>query len=517
MQPYQPASPHPTLLILEEELTHLGISITSRIRDTQVTYAGIRLYRGQELRPDTLYLLPEGPQDFPVNQVAYIALGAVPGQADHLCCTDVDALTLLEHIQGLFDYFQQTANAINALIYQGASLDNLCELGQRILGNPLFIHDKWFLILARSSSSGIVTPRTDKIWETVPQDLLDEFRNDTEYQMTFQHRSAALWASVDQGEYRESIYVNLYDGDVYQGRLLLTRDFCDFRKRDYLVMELLAQQALVLIKAKRGRKPPGTRSTDDILWDILCGKRTKTAEFTVFLNTLRWDKTDRFLCVRLQRQEAIKADAMESVLHRELLMALPGSYVIVIAEQQCVIVNLSKTPVSLREVQHILAPLCRDYYQYGGISSPVTGMRNLPVAYAQAGESLSRAFRWRDQRWIVNFWECSLEYLLMHLNTPIQMPYLVAPQLLALKEYDKEKDSQLFETFQAYLENERDIPKTAAQLIIHRTTLTYRLKKVQSLVDLDLDDPQIRLYLLLSLQMLRQETPPIATDSTNPG
>lgn len=127
------------------------------------------------------------------------------------------------------------------------------------------------------------------------------------------------------------------------------------------------------------------------------------------------------------------------------------------------------------------------------------------MAYAQAGEALDRAFRWRDQRWLVYFWDCALEYILMHLNTPMQFRHLVAPQLLALQDYDREKDSQLFDTLRAYLENERDIPRTAAQLIIHRTTLTYRLKKIRSLVELDLDDPEIRLYLLLSLEMLKRE------------
>lgn len=299
MQPDQTAGLCMTLPVLEEELKILGLHVAGRIRDGSIGYSGVRRYRGQPLRPEILYLLtPQTAAGFPVHQVPYIAVGSVPGKADHLCCPIEELPALEEGLQDLFDLMQDFANRINALIYQGASLDNLCELGQTILGNPLFIHDKWFLILARSSSSNI-TPRTGKIWETVPQALLDEFRSDVEYQKTFQHHSAALWASIDQGEYRESIYVNLYDGDVYQGRLLLTRDFYPFRKRDYLVMELLAKQALLLIKAKRGRRPPGTRSTDDILWDILCGKRTKTAEFTVFLNTLRWDKTDRFLCVRL--------------------------------------------------------------------------------------------------------------------------------------------------------------------------------------------------------------------------
>lgn len=506
MQPVQSAGVFPTLPVIEEELNLLGLPVTGNVRNEAIPYSGFRRYRGQLLHPNVLYLLtPETAEGFPVDRVPYLSLGAVSGRAAHLCCPAEKEAALEEGLQELFDQLQDDANRINALIYQESSLDALCELGELLLGNPLTIHDKWFLIIGRSPSSDMVMPRTGRVWETVPQVLLDEFRADAEYEKTYQHRRAALWESVSNGARYETIYVNIYDGDVYQGRLLLSQAISPFRKRDYLVMELLARQALVLIKAKRGRRPPGTRSTDDILWDILCGKRTKTAEFTVFLSTLHWEEADRFLCVRLQRQEAIKTNAMEAVLHRELLMALPGSYVMVISGQQCIVVNLTQTPLSLGEIHHALAPLCRDYYQYGGISSPVTGMRALPVAYAQAGEALDRAFRWRDQRWLVYFWDCALEYILMHLNTSMQFRHLVSPQLLALKEYDREKDSQLFDTLRVYLENERDIPKTAAQLIIHRTTLTYRLKKIQSLIELNLNDPDVRLYLLLSLEMLKLE------------
>lgn len=517
MQTDEGAGLFPTLPVLAEELKLLGLPVSGQVQDEQLSYRGFRRYHGQPLRPELLYLLtPQTAGDFPVDRLPYLAVGAVPGGAEHLSCPAEEAEALTEGLQEVFDRLQEYANRINALIYQEASLDALCSLGEELLGNPMFLHDKWFLITGRSPSSDSVMPRSGRAWETIPQTLLDEFRTDVEYQKTYQHRRAALWESYTNGERRETLYVNIYDGEVYHGRLLLTGEKVPFRRQDALVLELLARQAMVLIKAKRGRRPPGTRSTDDILWDILCGKRTKTAEFSVFLSTLRWEKDDRFLCVRLQRQESIKTDAMEAVLHRELLMALPESYVMVISGQQCVIVNLTQTPLSLERVHHILSPLCRDYYQYGGISSPVTGMRDLPVAYAQAGEALAQAFRWRDERWLVHFWSCALEYILMHLNAPMQFRHLVAPQLLALCEYDRERDSQLFDTLQAYLENERDIPKTSAQLIIHRTTLTYRLKKLQTLLELDLNDPSVRLYLLLSLEMLKREKTADLPETTPP-
>ena len=53
--------------------------------------------------------------------------------------------------------------------------------------------------------------------------------------------------------------------------------------------------------------------------------------------------------------------------------------------------------------------------------------------------------------------------------------------------------------------NERDIPRTAEKLIIHRTTLLYRLRKIESIVSINLDDPWNRLYLLMSLWLLDRE------------
>ena len=68
--------------------------------------------------------------------------------------------------------------------------------------------------------------------------------------------------------------------------------------------------------------------------------------------------------------------------------------------------------------------------------------------------------------------------------------------------YDQENGTQYFQTLREYLLNERDIPKTSEKLIIHRTTLLYRLKKIQSLVSVNLEDPWQRLYLMLSLWIL---------------
>lgn len=496
----------PTFQIIAEEFGNLGAECDITTQNKNAVYRSARRFYGQELQKDILYVISaEDSAAFPVNEYAFVSSEPIKGNANHICCPGFSAISLLEFLLNLFLDFREKENRIISLVYQNATLEQLCALGEELLDNAVGIHDSWFMILARSKSARVFLPESASPWELVPQHWLDDFRMDADYHKTYDFRKAELWENTSDSRNFRSIFINLYEKETYRGRLLISETNRKFRSSDYLIAELLAQQAVMLLKAKRNTTVSKNRGTDDIMYDILHGKYVAAPEFSALLKTLKWEKNDRYLCIRIQRQEALNAGEIDHVLHKDLFRTFPGSYIMFTANQQCMIINLTKTPYSLSTVRYMLSPLCRDYYQYGGISSPVEGMRELSIAFLQAQEALTHTFRTHGEQWITQFYNCALEYSLMHLNTPMQLRHLVAPQLLELIHYDREKGSQFFETFKTYMDNERDIPKTASQLIIHRTTLTYRLKKIQSMIDLNLDDPNVRLYLQLSLRMLEQE------------
>ena len=70
-----------------------------------------------------------------------------------------------------------------------------------------------------------------------------------------------------------------------------------------------------------------------------------------------------------------------------------------------------------------------------------------------------------------------------------------------MRRHDSQSGTEYYKTLRQYLLQERNIPRTAEALIIHRTTLTYRLQKISQLVHMDLEDPEKRLYLLLSFYL----------------
>ena len=77
--------------------------------------------------------------------------------------------------------------------------------------------------------------------------------------------------------------------------------------------------------------------------------------------------------------------------------------------------------------------------------------------------------------------------------------------LLKLQALDQKQNSEYVLTLKTYLEQNLNATQTANELFIHRSTCLYRLEKIKSILDSNLDDPDEIFYLNLSLRLLEQE------------
>jgi len=497
----------PTMPMIVEAFRDAGWECREEIRDPRQTYRSIRLYHGQQdLQPDVLYLLRPAEVRFPTGAYSYLSASPIGGGANHFCCPGQPDEKILDFVLELFSEYQQWEQMIDQLTYRQASLQELCQLGARLLDNPVCIHDDWFMMIAMSQGLEQVMPPEYIASSTkgfIPRMILDDFRYDSEYLETYTHRNAQIWQGTEGTP--ASLYVNLWDGTVYQGRLLVIQHNRPFRQADFTLAEVLTQRAMFLLHQQRLGERQSMLSMDDVIFNLIQGKHLDPADLNQLMNILNWNKNDRFLCIRIRNQQSEGKTVMEHVLHSDLFRIFPEGYILFSGHEQCVILNLTREAIQPSLIRHRLAPLCRDYCLYAGISSPVTDIRDLHLAYYQANVGLEQAFRLRNEKWIIAFSECAMEHILEKIDSELPPWTLVSPELFSIIEHDRQRGTQYFETFRAYLLNERDIPRTAEQLIIHRTTLLYRLKKIQALLNIDLEDPWKRLYLTLSLWILEKE------------
>jgi DNA-binding PucR family transcriptional regulator len=80
---------------------------------------------------------------------------------------------------------------------------------------------------------------------------------------------------------------------------------------------------------------------------------------------------------------------------------------------------------------------------------------------------------------------------------------LCAPAVITLTRYDKKHHTNLRDVLFHYLHNGRSISKTAEVLYMHRNTVLNKLKKIQELCPLDLEDGISTEILMFSCQLTK--------------
>lgn len=84
--------------------------------------------------------------------------------------------------------------------------------------------------------------------------------------------------------------------------------------------------------------------------------------------------------------------------------------------------------------------------------------------------------------------------------------YMLHPGMVKLVRYDKEHDSDLSQLLFSYLKNDRNITQTAAEVFMHKNTIINKIKKINSIIDCNLDDPKERLILMMSQLFIAYST-----------
>jgi len=74
--------------------------------------------------------------------------------------------------------------------------------------------------------------------------------------------------------------------------------------------------------------------------------------------------------------------------------------------------------------------------------------------------------------------------------------------IFTLAEYDKDHDTNMLESLQAYLMHNKNVAKAASVLYIHRNTMNYRINKINDLLDIDLSNTEVNFHLLYSFHIL---------------
>jgi len=141
-----------------------------------------------------------------------------------------------------------------------------------------------------------------------------------------------------------------------------------------------------------------------------------------------------------------------------------------------------------------------------GIARPHTGLEGLRVAYREAEQALAIGRHLHGGGHATSFSELGAYRLLFALRDSPELAEFCRESLAPLIEYDSRNGTELVKTLDAYFANGTNLQATADALFLHRNSLAYRLRRIEEVCGVDLDDIEDRFRLQLALKGRRMLT-----------
>ena len=132
----------------------------------------------------------------------------------------------------------------------------------------------------------------------------------------------------------------------------------------------------------------------------------------------------------------------------------------------------------------------------GGI---YTSLEEIGESFKQAKSVIKLCAKIKSINTVVRYEELGLYRLLLKIKDQGSIRQYYRQQLEPLLKYDDENNQELVYTLKIFLINNGNLVKTSKALYIHRNTLIYRVNKIKTLLEEDLDDALVRQDLLNSI------------------
>jgi purine catabolism regulator len=212
------------------------------------------------------------------------------------------------------------------------------------------------------------------------------------------------------------------------------------------------------------------------------------------------------LVVRSHNSGAAALDTLTVAARRCLARRAPGSLVAAHDAAACVILPEPATEAvdHARLVAEALRADCAAALREEvlvGVGRSRSGPQGVRQSQREAEHALRISARLKTPRAVATFAALGLHRLLVAMTQHAEMDDFYQQTAGALVAYDDRTGSGLMETLDAFFHSHGSPTDTAHRLHLHRNTVLYRLRRIEEIGGLRLDDPATRLNLHLCLRI----------------
>lgn len=427
--------------------------------------------------------------------------------ADLICVSgQAEVLEVYEDLQRIFLEFEELDRKMNELVRMDAPLNLFGNLLLKYLYNPISMYSEDLRLIFYSE-------RKKELQNTVffqnalntylPDAEIEDLKFDKEFNDTIDAVTPSIFSAYRWG-YR-ILYFNIRIDGVYVARLMVLETDRPLRAGDHALLIYLADYVTHMMHSKKLKMNNHPRYVDECLLSLLVKKEFDRKHLECGMQDLGWEIHDTYLCIAISSSQYDHKTKVVSPVALRMENTLSGCIALLYNDSIVLVINLTRSDLSKEQLLQQLVYILREGIMKAGISREFRSLELLGDFYKQAGAALAFGEKHDSMFWSYHYENYALIHLLEHAKNGRHIEALIPVGLRRLMDYDEENHRQLTRALRVYLQQNMHIANTIRILYLQRATFLYQLKRIREISELKLEDPDVRLELLIVFELMEQE------------
>lgn len=400
-------------------------------------------------------------------------------------------------VQQIFDHFDTWNDELFELFQKDADIQKILECSSKIFEKPLIAIDQDFRFLA---TVGTLENRPAEKWkdksEFLSQYSIKNYLEENEPKIN--ERNPMFLKIIDSN----ALCVNLYDKkESYIGCLCMLVSEDSYAPGTDALIAYLARILERSIDKNPSILATKQNTVKDILKDLIIGIPISPNQRWL-LNDFRKDHQYRCVAMHaLNRENPLPA----SYICNQFEAVFPGGMAFYIDAVVIGIIDVDYLPdsqASEAQLDDMLLTILNSMKFCAGISNLFSDLDDVQIYYRQAEAAIKNGSMMDPQKKHYYFTEYALTEMVINSLSGFPIETYFPDGLKELLVHDEGSAVSYLETLKVFLDENMSYAKTAQTLFVHRSTLIDRITRIERDLDIDLKDPEKRLYIHLLLKAM---------------
>ena len=394
--------------------------------------------------------------------------------------------------------------------YQHADMDELADIIGDLLQNPITIEDSDHKLIAYSSHTESTDPAR---WSTimgrrVPEKVLTRLWKDGVFQALWTQDDPVHIPAKDEVGLGKRVAIAIRRGQDILGYIWAQEVNRAFTEEDDEILRQAARAAVSRLIQRQGKRKAEEQRRREFLWELLLGNLNSEAAIRQKAESLQMQMTAPYLICIVEAAGARLDQYLYPLLMRDkLYWVMDGSQIVLL-------INLrggakADRDELIRKVEQFLSDSLGKLVAHAEEGQVIAGYGRPYKSYAQLAKSYREALHVihvkklfsRETVGIHGYHELGIYRYLLHVKQWEDEAGYENERLERLKQYDRENQTALLETLETFLDAAGKMNVTAQALHVHINTLSYRLRRIEEIMQVDLENMNQRTALYLELKM----------------